>query len=590
MGFSFVRTQQHCSPKNILQYIVRQNTHIHGTCELYIHHEKLENGYIHHKTDTYVNIFHFARWHELTGINNIALEVTCYGHGKLFLYGIEYLHSKIIKSANLTESTINCQNTEIYTVNLTQEYDFYYFSWEDTLQKPLIILNAVYIVTEKDSPIKKQLDDYTPTVNCVPDNYAVKIALVIPTYRRIDAVTTLINIYKKACSRSSSFAKSSHLFLVNNDITTKKAFHHLSDAHLTVLHNPANMGGAGGFCRGAEEALKTGAFSHILFMDDDACPHEETWFRTLALLRHLRPPYKDQIISGAMFTMEQPTWCHAMQEAMNQRGGHVMISGERDVSSPQAVLELISKVSAFTASLNVQGSFPEKRTPVLRVHPDAPERPYAAWWYCAIPAELFRESGYPLPVFFRGDDQEFGMRVRRLTLPLNGVCVWHRAFSGKQSLLRTYLGVRNHAITNVLHFQHWRSNLLRQLFFTLASELAANRYPECAARILAFRDFLRFDRVPREGELLVPRVNLWCERFRYAQRDLPSRECVTAARRSRRSISVMAALLVYLTLGGALTAPFLRKRSVRGSRLRLVNTVSPCRTGQSGEDRNHRPL
>ena len=56
---------------------------------------------------------------------------------------------------------------------------------------------------------------------------------------------------------------------------------------------------------------------------------------------------------------------------------------------------------------------------------------FNGWWYCAIPAGVFREHGLPLPVFLGGDDMEYGARLFSRGVPtvsLPPVAVWHEPF------------------------------------------------------------------------------------------------------------------------------------------------------------------
>ena len=553
--------------RQILQHVVPQKDGVLGAEALYIRCRSLSDGGLRYETGTYVNLFHRARWRELTGLKNTALEVTCRGTGRLLLLGgrsrplSASLDDEPFREVAIQEVD-SSDVSETYIIRLNGDYEFYAFAWEEKSHQSLTILNAVYTETEQE-----HLDypaAHLPEGSEVLDGTDVRIALVVTTYRRVDDVTRLATAYRTACTKSADFARSSHLFIVNNDLADAEALSLTPDEQLTLLHNTANLGGAGGFSRGAREAVARGGFSHVLFMDDDAYVHEETWFRTLSLLRRLRPPYSDQIVSGAMFTRERPTWCHVMQEALNQKGLGVTIAGKRDLSSPHAVLELIDKVRT-DADVPKAGrtSALEKDRTSLRVEPDAPERPYAAWWYCVIPIGLFREYGYPLPVFFRGDDQEFGMRVQRITLPLNGICVWHPEFENKKSLLRLYLGCRNNAITNLLHCRRWRWNILRHLLFKSANALAVNNYPECAVRVLAVRDFLEFSSVPRDGERLSARIRDWQRSFEAsAEETPPTSKFFTAVTALQGRPPLLPYFGVYFSLGGVLIPRCLRRRGV----------------------------
>jgi hypothetical protein len=571
-GLAFVQHYHPCVSRQILQRIVSGEDAIAGAEPLYIHSRKVSNDGFRYDTDTYMNIFHHSWWQKLTGMENMALHVTCRGKGRLLLLGAKADPSGNTPFREVAVQKIDSTEAEeTHIARLSDDYAFYCLAWEEAFQNSLTILNAVYMEIRQNF----HSEVYPAKLHPESDNNIgetnIRMALVVTTYRRIDDITRLVDTYQAACSKSTDFSRSSHLFIVNNEPADRTELCLMSNAHLTFLHSPVNLGGAGGFSRGAREAIMQGGFSHILFMDDDAYTCEEAWLRTLSLLRRLRPPYKDQVVSGAMFTLECPTWCHVIQEALTQKGLGVTLAGKKDLSTPQSVLELIGKVRTTAATSQWDTTSSVKRGKYsLRVSPSAPVRPYAAWWYCVMPVELFLEYGYPLPVFFRGDDQEFSMRIQRLPLPLNGICVWHPAFKNKTNLFRLYLGCRNNAITNLLHFYHWRRNILRTLLRKAAQALAVNNYQECSVRVLAIRDFLEFSSVPHEGERLMRRVRAWSHSFD-TSREASTSTSTSFTIKPKRYPGLWFYFGVYLSLGGALIPRCLRRNNVRAEQGDLRN-------------------
>ena len=532
--FQFVATYPSPS-RNAIQHIALPQTAPQGAELLFARCEKQENGGYRYETATYMNLLHWTRWQTLADIETISLEVTCRGCGRLVLQGSSVSDAKNEYTfSDLAYIDVQSDDPATFTVSLNDNYDFYSLAWETPKEHSLTILNACY--TEKDRLPNKIYN-------------SVRLAFVIPTYQRIDDIVKTNKKYKDICNSSRYKEKSTHVFIINND-TAIKNFPYSSEKNITVIHNNHNFGGSGGFARGAYEALAQKNFSHIVFMDDDVIIHEESLFRTLALLTRLKKLYANQIISGSMFTRENPTWCHVIMEGLNENGLGETIAGKQDLSSRQHVTAILTAVQQYT-HLYIDAESTIKITPQKIIHP------YAAWWYCVIPVAIFSQYGYPLPVFFRGDDQEFGMRIRSFPLPLNGICVWHADFSNKYSLLRLYLGVRNNAITNILHFKKWKRNLLRQICFKLAREIARCNYAECAIRILAWQDFLHFAFIPSHGEFLISRVASISKQF--PQPEKPAEESQRAYPR-RRGKKFFPLLLLYLTLGGSLLPETLRNR------------------------------
>ncbi len=413
------------------------------------------------------------------------------------------------------------ENMSTFRVPLPEGQAFCSFSWEEETPGALRIERACYV----DAPAETD----TRQASGVPEGAdGVCLALVIATWRRPMEVSRLEETYRDACRNRPDFARHSHLFIVNNDPLAMGAFPLKSDRLLTVLHSPANIGGAGAFALGARRALEMGVFSHVVFMDDDVFIQEESWFRTLSLLRRLKPEYRDQIVSGAMLKQEEPCFCHVMQEAIDSRSLAVTLSGDRDIRKTEDVFRLLSDVRTEASDIWRSGKI----------------RPYAAWWYCVLPSALFAEYGFPLPLFFRGDDQEFGLRVGRMTLPLNGIFVWHPAFERKRSLLRIYLGFRNGAVTALLHLPGWRGVVFRRLLLNAWRDLVSGRHSACALRVLALQDFMHFSRLPEDGDRLTERLGKWLAFFQVGRRPPTHKEPETCPFAPAQALRL--AVLVFL--------------------------------------------
>ena len=433
-------------------------------------------------TDTYINFFHYSRWRELTGLSTFSLHVRYSGKGRLFLYAYPRSTEKRNHSNDgpcspllLVSYSVSSPVTDgKWDIELDDRYDFFFFAWEDDNDFPLCIKKAYYAAD----------------TGFLRNN--IHIAIVSTTYHRPDDIKHLIKTYSLACHNNHDFEAASHLFIINNEYADKEILSSYQNSNITIINNQENFGGAGGFAQGARLAVEHGGFTHVLFMDDDALIHEESWFRTLALLRCLRDDLCDHPISGAMFTREQPTHCHAMIEALNNHLHRQCLSGEAFLDSPEACKNFLDSAHKICRQIRSSDSH-------------APY-PYAAWWYCLFPTAVFAQHGYPAPYFFCGDDIEFGLRIKKSPLFLNGICVWHPAFENKGSLLREYLSLRNHALRCAAHMKSWRYELIKTFCRKMARCLAANDYERGALTILALQDFMDFAHVPREGSLLIPRV------------------------------------------------------------------------------------
>lgn len=189
---------------------------------------------------------------------------------------------------------------------------------------------------------------------------------------------------------------------------------------LRVVHN-RNYGGSGGFTRAMIEYVEEDRVDYVLLMDDDIILEPSAIERTHSLLSCLKPEYQDSFLSGAMLSLEQPT----LQYENTAYWGKVRLHGLGKGFHMDDLRDCVRNESL--------GSYPNQ---------------YGAWWYCCIPLHRIREIGYPLPVFLKGDDMEYGIRNHKPVLSMNGIAVWHQSFSTKISDVVNYYSDRNMLIIN----------------------------------------------------------------------------------------------------------------------------------------------
>lgn len=512
-----------------LQHIVQYNSNFYNIQKLYTYQEENKTHSIKKHTDTYINIFHNTRWRYLTNIENIWLDISCSGKGTLYLYGhqiCKYTNTLGIEKKLLASTPVDSPNTpSTFRAVLNDCYDFFSFSWEYKKNEKFYILEAKYTAAPPLS--------YRP----------VQMAIVSTTYKRPKDIHNLVNIYKSACHHSPALQQSTHLFIINNDRLDKN-IQTLQDNSITILDNPCNMGGAGGFARGAREAIRKGSFSHILFMDDDALVHEESWLRSICLLACLKESFYENPISGAMFRQDRPTFCQTMGEALDSNFHRILTSGE-------ALLESSSEVCSFLAAAHHTATQSLAFSSKKKTH-----HPYAAWWYAIFPVSIFQKYGYPSPYFFRGDDQEFGIRIGKSPLFLNGICIWHPPFGEKVTLLRQYLGLRNHLLTVARHHRHWKRLILREVFNKMSRSLANKDYESAAAYLQAVKDFFAYPRIPQDGERLIPRLQTVISSYQNRTIALPQKKQLKPQAPHGTWIYSLA---VWLSAGGAFIPSRLRR-------------------------------
>lgn len=499
-------------------------------------------------TDTYMNIFHKSRWSHLTGLKDFALEISIPASGTVNLYSLNNGQEPVLHLSRHLEP-----NAISISLPLDYEGSFFFFKWlpDESNDLPLM---AGYTAESRQA--------------C----QAVKIAMGVTTFERNEDLRRLVATYRQARLNIPEVKQLSHMFIINNQIKDAPLLSDLDGDGITVVNNPHNTGGAGGFSLAARMAVeaKEEAFTHVLFMDDDITIDTETWFRTFSLLHNLKPQYVGQVICGGMLQKENPARCHTLFEAIDQRAKHRNVSGSHDLVDLKKIAEILEKEDVDWGTYPGLTELPRSGSGL---------RPYAAWWYCVLPLSVFHEHGFPLPIFFRGDDIELGLRISRKVLWLNGICVWHPSFESKSSPLRTYLGFRNHIIFCLLHFKSGYSMVLKKYVRRLARSLAVNDYERAAITIMCLEDGLNIFQHPWDGPETMARVNgsLTSHPNKITTTANRQTDCPPLKAKTGKVTSLPYLCLVLLTLGGALIPGFLFREKTHAGSYAYVRGHFPTR-------------
>lgn len=515
----------------ILQSIVQKNKYLRNVEKLYVTNKK-EGNFILYNTDTYINIFHYARWKKLTDVKHVFLDIYCSGKGYIYLKG----HSLVIKDD--IKKSYTYKIIKIIKVNSKKKhvkihienndiYDFFSISWKHDINDKFYILDASY-------------KTYLSSIQFRP----IKFAIVTTTYKRENEINKLVDIYNSACIKYRQLRDNTHFFIINNDIANNKIYTVYSK-NITVFTNPCNLGGSGGFARGANLAVDKKIFSHVLFMDDDTLVHDECWLRSFSLLSCIKKTFYDSPIVGTMFNIDSPIYCKTILEALDRNFHRILICGERELDSPINVCLLLS----LGNSSYIFNRIPKSRHPIY---------PYAAWWYCIFPTSIFLKFGYPAPYFFRGDDQEFGLRIRKNPLFINGICVWHPSFSHKKNGIRLYFSTRNFILTTVKYHKKWKYIVIQEIFYKITRYLASNNYEYAAVVILAINDAINFINISQNGDILISRINQEINSF-------ANKICLLKTKKiniNYKKRKYLSSIAVWATIGGAIIPLKLRNQFI----------------------------
>lgn len=238
------------------------------------------------------------------------------------------------------------------------------------------------------------------------------VGVGICTYKREEFVLKNIEVLKGLRQKLPEL----ELVVVDNGRTLK-----VQDPDVCIIPNK-NFGGSGGFTRAIIEYMeRENRVDYILLMDDDVVIEPSAILRMWSFLSGLRREYRDRFLSGAMLMLSKPCvqfensayWARFKLRSkgcgMDMRDARMLVRNEIELNRPNQ---------------------------------------YGAWWFCCIPSHRVGEIGYPLPVFIKGDDIEFGLRNDRPLITMNGIAVWHQDFDAKQSPVQNYYAERNSPMMN----------------------------------------------------------------------------------------------------------------------------------------------
>jgi len=192
---------------------------------------------------------------------------------------------------------------------------------------------------------------------------------------------------------------------------------------VNVLEQP-NLGGCGGFTRSLLESITSeNPTTHHVLMDDDIVLDPRVIDRIALFLGYCD---ENLALGGQMLEIEHPTRLHEAGGRLHPLWYVESVGHGLEMDQPKGIA----------------------------LFDETPEIHYNAWWFCVIPTDVIRTIGLPPPLFIRGDDIEYGCRMKEAgvaTIPLPGCVVWHESFAYKTSDWLHYYDLRNRLILAGLH-------------------------------------------------------------------------------------------------------------------------------------------
>ncbi|WHO38482.1 glycosyltransferase [Sphingobium sp. AP49] len=351
--------------------------------------------------NNYVNSFYAAYWLKHTTVSAISLSGVLTGNALLHLF----------------KSTPSGQTIHIgsYPVGVADEREVFHIHFDlygflPTDGGP----GRYFFDLEAVNDLEVEKISFT---TFVPPAREASFSLGICTYQKEDYVTNIGMMLEKYMATQPTVVRD--VYIVNNDKTFDKlpALSDLGkrDPRFHMIAQ-GNVGGAGGFSRTLQESLSGSGSTHHIFMDDDAFIDPNVLDRLHAFVSYAR---EEIIVGGHMMDMKRPHMVYEGGAKLDYWGFLQKVGDNLDASS------------------HLDATFYDK----LR------EVDYNAWWFACVPKSVAMEIGLPLNIFIRGDDFEYGLRMRAKkgikTVSLPGLFVWHEPFEGKTASWLEYYNWRN---------------------------------------------------------------------------------------------------------------------------------------------------
>jgi hypothetical protein len=371
--------------------------------------------------DTYFNALTVHTWKQHCTIDTLSLILS--GEGTFILrFG---LHRMGHASRWLHEQTIELESN----TPLTTELKF----WEE-LEAGLLYFSLTALT---DGTLNSG-GFYTTTHPINP----VKLGIVITHFNRKPYVLPAIKRIQEELLADSDYEKKITLVVVDNSKNITKE----ETPGATVIPNK-NLGGSGGFMRGLLH-LKDHAFTHCLFMDDDASCEVESIRRTFALFQFSKTP--KMALAGSLL---------------------------REVE-PFRLFEKGAQFDGLCRPINSGLDMRIERDLVMaEINDKVPD--YGGWWFFSF--RISDINFYSFPFFIRGDDSLFSLTNQFSILTMNGITSWGDDFALKSTPLTTYLDARYHLLHSMTHLHQNKIFCIKLLLIFSFTRLFSYNYASSKA-------------------------------------------------------------------------------------------------------------
>lgn len=416
--------------------------------------------------NTYFNSFYESYWDDISCISDLFLEIEFSGSVLVEVFrdtknnGCHKINFVQLDSNSLDKKTITLGASAAR--NLRQKPRTY------SLDRRTITLGALDLSVGETGRIfiditareKSQVAALRFKTNTKPRRQA-KISVGICTFNREKFLLRNLRALLALPSIRGSLAK---IVVVNQgpQFGSTELAELVRNSGNILLVEQSNLGGCGGFTRTMHEALKLEGVTHHVLMDDDAVIDARVLEKLLALLSFIND---DMVVGGHMLDLMRP---HFLYEA----GAQVRYNTRINPMHHNIDLRAVDSLIPFNKYHSVD---------------------YNAWWFCAIPIEHIRAAEFPAPIFIRGDDMEYGLRLQERgvkTVAMPGIAVWHEPFYVKVGGWQTYYDLRNRLILASTYPHRFKHESPLHLLWWMLKAAASHDYLTAALLVKAVRDYL----------------------------------------------------------------------------------------------------
>lgn len=419
----------------VLQNIIFPSSEICNEEQLYFHKEGVRIV-----ADSYFNSFSLGKWKKYTDIDSMHLVLGIQGSFRAVVFH-QRKNGREITQDILCETILKEERNEIRMPDMIFCDERYSGNIGFSLE-PIGQAKLLYGWYEGNS--KKPFKE-------------IRLAIDICTYRREKYVEKNIEILENTVIEKGNV----EIFIIDNGKTLKDE--ELSKESIHIYKNK-NVGGVGGFTRGMIEVLQRNCFTHVLIMDDDVVinPHAIELLMTFLSIR--KDDYDDMTVGGAMLLLSEPY----MQFEAGARWVNMCGTANHGLFNLKEPIKVL---------VNEEENIPVD---------------YFAWWFCCYPVSIIRDDNLPLPIFVHVDDVEYGLRISKNMVTLNGVCVWHEDFDNKFSATMQYYDQRNSMIVSAIHKPSFTMKQHKKILFReITREMMKLRYNYARMRLRGAEDFLK---------------------------------------------------------------------------------------------------